>query len=80
MNIKLLLKNSNSTCWSVFGLPARILAPDTCKIIPKFSSSKSCFHRYSYSSTTSDANSPKQPANNKIPDQYKHLVTTAIND
>ncbi len=110
---KIVHKKSNSSCWSVFGLPARIVGPDSYEIIPKFASCKTCFQTYSYSSTTStlsnhkcssltnqnqskiqvtkisksviasttnDASSPTRPANNKLLEKHKHLVTTAISD
>jgi len=46
-------KNSNASCWSLFGLPAKIIGPDKYEIIQKFASCKSCFQTYSYSSSTS---------------------------
>ena len=33
-------KNSKSFCWSLFGLPAKILGPDQYEIIEKFASCK----------------------------------------
>jgi hypothetical protein len=52
-------KISNAPCWSVFGLPAKILGPDNYEIIKKFASCKNCFQTYSYSSTTSTLSNHK---------------------
>ncbi len=52
-------KKSNAMCWSTFGLPAKIVGPDSYEIIQKFASCKTCFQTYSYSSTTSTLSNHK---------------------
>ncbi|CAF3915154.1 unnamed protein product [Rotaria sp. Silwood1] len=63
----LLLDSSNQTssctqptsCWSTFGLPAKIIGANKNEIIKSFASCKTCFQTYSYSSSTTTMSNHK---------------------
>lgn len=57
---KIVDKKSKSPCWSIFGLPAKIVS-NNYEIIKGFASCKTCYQTYSYSSTTSTLSNHKCP-------------------
>ncbi|CAF3765087.1 unnamed protein product [Rotaria sp. Silwood1] len=58
---KIIEKKSTAPCWSVFGLPAKIVGKNKYEIIKKFASCKSCYQTYSYSSSTTTLSNHKCP-------------------
>ena len=54
-------KKSRAKCWSVFGVPAKILGKDKYEIIKNFASCKTCYQTYSYSSTATTLTNHKCP-------------------
>ncbi|CAF5007126.1 unnamed protein product, partial [Rotaria sp. Silwood1] len=52
-------KKSKASCWSTFGLPAKIIGANKNEIIKSFASCKTCFQTYSYSSSTTTMSNHK---------------------
>ncbi|CAF1358716.1 unnamed protein product [Rotaria magnacalcarata] len=73
---KIVDKKSKSPCWSIFGLPAKIVG-NGYEIIKSFASCETCYQTYSYSSTISTLSNHKCPMITNKSQQKLQLSSTS---